>query len=86
MLGSKLSADSEAKTRLGLSVRLAPAAKLIQLGLASNAINPRGVGTESPTKRSPFLKFISSVPLHTALPLFRRIHVSAFNFCKSLFR
>ena len=48
MLGSKLSADSGAKTRLGFSVRLAPAAKLIQTGIGITAINPRGVGTESP--------------------------------------
>jgi hypothetical protein len=35
LLGSKLSADSGAKTRLGFGEKLSPSGKLISLGLAS---------------------------------------------------
>ena len=31
-------------------------------------------------------RFVSSVSAHFQISFFRRIHVSAFNFCKSLFR
>jgi len=54
--------------------------------MAIKAKNPRGLGTESPEKLAPFLltRFVDSAP--TQMSLFRRIHVSAFNFCMSLFR
>ena len=48
-LGSDLSADSGAKTSLGRACEVGPSNKKeTQLGLASTAINPRGLGTESP--------------------------------------
>jgi hypothetical protein len=34
----------------------------------------------------PSYQFVSSVPLTFRIPHFRRNHVSAFNFCMSLFR
>ena len=63
LLGSKLSADSGAKTRLGPGVELSPSANLFHWD-GINAINPRGLGTESPDKRSSFYpQLSSSVPL-----------------------
>jgi hypothetical protein len=42
LLGSKLSADSGAKTRLGLTE---PRPRTRFTGIGRNAINPRGLGT-----------------------------------------
>ena len=50
MLGSKLSADSGAKTMLGFRERWAPARTEIHDWDGIKAINPRGLGTESPEK------------------------------------
>jgi hypothetical protein len=47
LLGSNLSASSGAKTRLGFGENRAPAVNLIP-GIGIRAINPRGLGTESP--------------------------------------
>ena len=47
LLGSKLSADSGAKTRLGRSSELSPR-QIYFAGIGIDAINPRGLGTESP--------------------------------------
>jgi hypothetical protein len=86
MLGSKLSADSGAKTRLGFRAKLDPSIEFIP-GIGISAINPRGLGTASPGETfSPLLstRFVRSA--HSEIPFFRRTHVSAFNFCMSLFR
>jgi hypothetical protein len=58
LLGSKLSTDSGAKTRLGFGEELSPSRTRFT-GIGICAINPRGLGTESPEKRSPF--FIDSL-------------------------
>jgi hypothetical protein len=81
-----LSADSGAKTRLGLGETLSPSGELYSTGIGIKAINPRGLGTESPDKLPPMqvIRFVRSA--HFQIPIFRRTHVSAFNFCKSLFR
>ena len=53
MLGSNLSADSGAKTRLGFGETLSPSGlKTDATGIGIKAINPRGLGTESPEKSS----------------------------------
>jgi hypothetical protein len=62
MLGSKLSADSGAKTRLGFSAELSPSREGDSTGIGMSAINPRGVGTESPQTLLLFQTH-SSVPL-----------------------
>ena len=47
--GGNLSADSRAKTRLGFGLQAEPQHTIDhELGLALTAINPRGLGTESP--------------------------------------
>ena len=51
MLGSKLSADSGANTRQGLGEKLSSSRKVDHWD-GINAKNPRGLGTESPEKRS----------------------------------
>ena len=77
-----------AKTRLGFGEEPKPpaAVKLISLGLAIKRKNPWGLGTESPEELPPLLLtgFADSAP--SQISLFRRIHVSALNFCMSLFR
>src|SRR5580658_6854084 len=89
LLGSNLSADTGAKTRLG------PVQSWLQLVPPSSfllppswdwpeALNPRGLGTESPGFTSSIILFVDLRSF--AAPFFRRTHVSAFNFCKSLFR
>jgi hypothetical protein len=47
-----------------------------------------GVWGQSPQVNLPpfCYRLVSSVPLIRGFPFFRRIHVSALNFCKSLFR
>ena len=49
---------------------------------------PVSYSTESPENIPPYFlsSHFSSVPLSRRLPFFRRTHVSAFNFCMSLFR
>ncbi len=86
LLRSKLSADSGAKTRLGLGKELSPSGNPDSSGIGIKAINPRGLGTESPENIPPCDELVSSVPLSTTVPLFRQTHVSALNFCMSLFR
>jgi hypothetical protein len=60
---------------------------VISLGLASSE-KSQGSGDRVPRVNcSPFFyRLVSSVPLIRGFPFFRRIHVSALNFCKSLFR
>ena len=85
LLGSTLSADSGAKTKLGFSVELSPSYKVHSLGLASKRKIPEVWGQRP--QRNVFListRFVRSA--HSQLPFFRRTHVSAFNFCTSLFR
>ena len=53
MLGSNPSADSGAKTKLGVQWTLSPSSKLMNWD-GMKAINPRGLGTESPEKHSSF--------------------------------
>ncbi len=86
LLGSNLSADSGAKTRLGFGAKPSLSREVDSTGIGISAKNPRGVGTESPTKTPPLLRthFVGSI--HSQLPLFRRTHVSALNICTSLFR
>ena len=86
LLGSNLSADSGAKTRLGFGEQAEPQQQTSFTGIGIKAINPRGLGTESPERIPPLLSthFVRSA--HSQIPLFRRTHVSAFNFCMSLFR
>ena len=47
---------------------------------------PVPYSTESPDTRLLCYSLESSVPLFCRFPHFRRNHVSAFNFCMSLFR
>ncbi len=88
MLGSNPSADSGAKTRLGFGGTLSPSGETSFTGIGIKAINPRGLGTEPPGKRPPLssssTRFVRAAC--SQLSFFRRIHVSAFNFCTSLFR
>lgn len=86
LLGSKLSTDSGTKTRLGFSAQSCAPALSSFAGIGISATNPRGLGMESPEKHSPFssTRFVQSA--HSEIPLFRRTHVSALNFCMSLFR
>jgi len=49
MLGSKLSADSGAKTRLGFRAKLDPSIEFIP-GIGISAINPRGSGDSVPRR------------------------------------
>ena len=84
--GRKPSADSGAKTRLGFGETLSPSDELDSLGLASTRKIP-GAWGQSPQKNiAPLLStgFADSAP--SQISLFRRIHVSALNFCMSLFR
>jgi hypothetical protein len=85
MLGSKLSADSGAKPGWG-SVKIEPQHQGLLLWDWHQRDKSQGCGDGVPTKLSSFLKihFVRSAP--SQLPLFRRIHVSAFNLCTSLFR
>ena len=53
MLGSNPSADSGAKTKLGVQWTLSPSSKLMNWD-GMKAINPRGLGTDSPEKHSSF--------------------------------
>jgi len=52
--GCNLSADSGAKTRLGLGETLNPSGELYSTGIGIKAINPRGLGTASPEKPSSY--------------------------------
>jgi hypothetical protein len=80
LLGSKLSADSGAKTRLGP----APANKPRLIGI--EAINPRA-GDRVPRRKSTPLSIDSfRASAHSEISFFRRKHVSALNCCMSLFR
>src|ERR1700722_9650112 len=45
--GCNLSADSGAKTRLGLGETLSPSGELYSTGIGIKAINPRGLGSAS---------------------------------------
>ena len=83
--GGNLSVDSGAKTRLGFSERWASAAcELHELGWHPSD-KSQGRWGRSPQKRFSFYdRFVCSA--HFRFPFFRRTHVSAFNFCKSLFR
>ena len=84
-MGSKLSADSGAKTRLGFGEKSSPSGETYFTGIGIDAINPWGLGTESPEKSLSFAsRFVRSA--HSQIPFFRRTHVSALNFCMSLFR
>jgi hypothetical protein len=73
------SADSGAKTSLGFGESRSLAANIIDWDW-HQAINPRGLGTESPEVTSLLSSTISSIPLSFTVPIFRRTHVSAFNF------
>jgi len=85
LLGSNLSADSGAKTRLGLGYEAGLQQENQSIGIGIKAQNPRGLGTESPGRS--LLSLLSFRLIRSsAVPLFRRTHISAFNFCMSLFR
>ena len=64
LLGSKLSADSGAKTRLGFGQPLNPGGELDSLGLASTRKIPGGLGDRVP-RRTLLLcyRLVSSIPL-----------------------
>jgi hypothetical protein len=85
LLGSNPSADSGAKTKLG-PVRTGPGNEIINWDWhQSDKSQEPGDGV--PREKSSFYKcFDSSIPLSASLPFFRRKHVSALNFCMSLFR
>jgi hypothetical protein len=85
LLGSNLSADSGAKnqTRGGFP---RPAFRTQTTGIGSKALNPRGLGTESPGSVPFFLLGPLSVPLIQRCRSFVGTHISALNFRMSLFR
>jgi hypothetical protein len=86
LLGSNLSADSGAKTRLGVGFELSPSRKTINWDWHQQRKIP-GVWGQSPQANvAPFLSTRFVRAAHSQIPHFRRIHVSALNFCKSLFR
>jgi len=65
---------------------LRPSGETAKTGIGIKAINPRGLGTESPEKivSLRFSRIVLSA--HSQFRFFRPIHVSAFNFRMSLFR
>jgi hypothetical protein len=84
MLGSNLSAHFRGQDQAGAG-EPSPSKTSSATGIGINAKNPRGLGTEPPEKTAPSYGLVSSFPL-ISIPFFRRRHVSAFNFCMSLFR
>lgn len=55
-------------------------------GIGNKALNPRGLGTESPGSVPFCLSLVSSVPLIQRFRSFVGTHISALNFRMSLFR
>src|SRR5579863_419008 len=64
--GCNLSADSGAKTRLGLGEILSPSSELYSTGIGRKAINPRGLGTASPGTFLSYwlIRFVRSAHFH----------------------
>jgi hypothetical protein len=86
MLGSKLSADSGAKTRLGFRAKLDPQHRVHSWDWHQRDKSQESGDSVPRETFSPLLstRFVRSA--HSEIPFFRRTHVSAFNFCMSLFR
>ncbi len=84
--GSKLSAVSGAKTRLGFRAQLSPSIEFIRWDWHQRD-KSQGSGDSVPRETSsPLLSNRSVCSAHSQIPLFRRTHVFALNFCMSLFR